>query len=196
METADTRKRELLPRGVQSTLADSKGPALRGSGRSTPRSSQWTPRQDLTHGSRQSHLLEVETQQRLRTQLPCSMSIRTTSSGTTCNCTSSLELEELRLRCSSQCLPTSLAVQYSGRVLTLPMRWFYQLLSQLGSRLWQLIRPAHATRTSQSAGSTIQPTRIGDSGSSIATPPSSPNSATQSRSHSMAHSSKLSKARQ
>lgn len=173
METADTRKRGLLLRGVQSTLEDSNGPALRGSGRSTPRSSQWTPRQDPTHGSRQSHLLEVETQQRLRTQLPCSMSIRTTSSGTTCNCTSSLELEELRLRCSSQCLPTSLAVQYSGRVLTLPMRWFYQLLSQLGSKLWQLIRQAPVTRTSQSAGSTIQQTLTEGSESNTVIPNSS-----------------------
>jgi len=175
METVATRRNALLNARLN-TLDTSRKPAQHGSGRSTPKSSQWTQKQDQIHGSRQSHLLEAEIQMARPTPRHSSMSTRTINSEQIWDSTNSSESEELLLKCSSQCLPMSIAVQYSGHALTQPMKWFYQLLSQLGSKLWQLIRPDHVTRTSQSAGSTTQPMPIVDSAYSTVIHPSSHNS--------------------
>ncbi|AXH74759.1 MAG: putative capsid protein [Circoviridae sp.] len=175
METVATR-RNAPPNAQASMLDTSRNQPQRGSGRSTPRSSQWTQKQDQILGSRQSHLLEAEMQMLRPIPRHSSMSTRTISSGQIWDSTNSSESEELLLKCSSQCLPMSIAVQYSGHALTQPMKWFYQLLSQLGSKLWQLIRPDHVTRTSQSAGSTTQPMPIVDSAYSTVIHPSSHNS--------------------
>ncbi|AXH76283.1 MAG: putative capsid protein [Circoviridae sp.] len=195
MET-DATRRNARPRDHLSMPESSRNRVSDGSERSTPRSSRWTLNREPTHGSRQSHLLEVETE--MRPQIPSVLptSTRTINCLRTCDSTSSLESGELLLRCSSQCLPTWPAVQFSGRVPTRLMRYCYQLLQALGCKLWRLIRPDHATRTSQSVGSTIQLMPTGDSGSSIATLSSSIHLDNQLQYHSTGHSCNPYRARQ
>lgn len=90
---------------------------------------------------------------------PFSMSTKMANQTPICDSTSSLELGEQQPRCSSPCQPPRTLHHVNG-LWHIPKQTLWHRNSHLKeSRHSPLTRRDHATRTSQSPGSTTQPTR-------------------------------------